>query len=218
MPILQVTHRLKNHPCLITVAEMGAARHFLKTTLAGKSEEEKYRILQPTLEINLSHPIICKLNSLKSTDPTLAKLVAEQVRHSCGRPRVVILSGFYVTGVVLGLTKISLSSYFLSFCIQSSSLAFSLFGVVTSSFHSPRSPVLCFLFLYLFLLHVFSYNTTPPQFRSSYLSVSTDFHVTSITTSSSVFRSTRPDHLGLASLIFSLMFATFVLMLSSFFI
>ncbi|KAI0219003.1 Heat shock protein 75 kDa, mitochondrial [Lamellibrachia satsuma] len=75
----KVTDRLKTHPCIITVAEMGAARHFLKTTLAGKSEEEKYRILQPTLEINLSHPIICKLNSLKNSDPTLAKLVADQV-------------------------------------------------------------------------------------------------------------------------------------------
>ena len=80
MAFPQVTDRLKTHPCLITVAEMGAARHFLKTTLAGKSEEEKYRILQPTLEINLSHPIICKLNTLKTTDPTLAKLVADQVQ------------------------------------------------------------------------------------------------------------------------------------------
>ena len=41
------------------------------------------------------------------------------------------------------------------------------------------------------------------SFRSSYLSVSTHFHVL-ITTSSSVFLSTWPNHLSLASLIFSL--------------
>ena len=40
----------------------------------------------------------------------------------------------------------------------------------------------------------------PPQFRSSYLLVSTHFHVV-ITTSSSVFLSTWPNHLSLASLI-----------------
>ena len=50
------------------------------------------------------------------------------------------------------------------------------FGVATWSFQSPRSPVLCIFYLYSFLLHVFSYNITPPQFRSSYLLVSTHFH------------------------------------------
>ena len=46
------------------------------------------------------------------------------------------------------------------------SLAFSLL-VGASSFQSPRSPALRFFYLYLFLLRVFSYNITPPQFRSS---------------------------------------------------
>ena len=47
----------------------------------------------------------------------------------------------------------------------SSSLAFSLFGVWTSIFQCPRSPVFCSFYLYSFLLHVFSYNITPSQFR-----------------------------------------------------
>ena len=59
----------------------------------------------------------------------------------------------------------------------SSYLAFSLFGVGASSFQSPCSPVLCFFSLYSFLLHVVSYNISPPQFRSSSLLVSTHFHV-----------------------------------------
>ena len=32
-------------------------------------------------------------------------------------------------------------------------------------------PVLCFFSRYSFLVHVFSYNITPPQFRTSYISV-----------------------------------------------
>ena len=43
----------------------------------------------------------------------------------------------------------------------------------TPSFQSPCSPVLCFFYLYSFLIHFFSYNITPPQFRSSYLLVYT---------------------------------------------
>ena len=58
-----------------------------------------------------------------------------------------------------------------------SSSAFSPFGVGASCFQSfPRSPVLWFS-LYSFLLHVFSNNITPSQFWSSYLSVSTHFHL-----------------------------------------
>ena len=59
---------------------MGAARHFLRTTLADKSQEERYKILQPTLEVNPKHPIIRKLYDIKGKDSDLARLVAEQVR------------------------------------------------------------------------------------------------------------------------------------------
>ena len=68
--------------------------------------------------------------------------------------------------------------------------------------------------VYAFLLRIFSYNITPPQFWSSYLSVSTHFHVL-ITTSSAVFLSTCPNHLSLTSLFFSLMFAPPALALMS---
>ena len=74
------------------------------------------------------------------------------------------------------------------------------------------SPVLCFFYLYSFLLLVFSYNITPHQSRSSSLSVSIHFHVL-ITTSSLVFLSAWPNHLGLASLICSGMIATPALVL-----
>ena len=44
-------------------------------------------------------------------------------------------------------------------------------------FSVARSPVLCFFYLYSFLPLLLSYNTTPPQFGSSYISVSTDFRL-----------------------------------------
>ncbi|KAL5012054.1 hypothetical protein ScPMuIL_010605 [Solemya velum] len=76
---IKITKRLVSHPCIITVAEMGSARHFLRTTLADKSQEERFRLLQPTLEINPSHPLIKRLSSLQQSDAALAKLVTEQL-------------------------------------------------------------------------------------------------------------------------------------------
>ncbi|XP_012945462.1 heat shock protein 75 kDa, mitochondrial [Aplysia californica] len=76
---IKVTKRLENHPCIITVMEMGSARHFLRTTLADKSQDERLRLLQPTLELNPSHPLVVKMNTLKDSDPVLAGLLAEQL-------------------------------------------------------------------------------------------------------------------------------------------
>lgn len=49
---LQVTLRLDTHPAMITVLEMGAARHFLRMQQLAKNQEERAQLLQPTLEIN----------------------------------------------------------------------------------------------------------------------------------------------------------------------
>lgn len=76
---VKVTKRLVSHPCIVTVVEMGSARHFLRTTLADKSQEERFRLLQPTLEINPSHPLITKLFELKTSQPDLAQLLVEQL-------------------------------------------------------------------------------------------------------------------------------------------
>ena len=50
-------------------------------------------------------------------------------------------------------------------------------GVGASSCQSPWSTVVCFFDLYLVLLLVLSYNITPPPFRSSYIALSTYFHL-----------------------------------------
>uniref|UniRef100_A0A023GLY0 Heat shock protein 75 kDa, mitochondrial n=1 Tax=Amblyomma triste TaxID=251400 RepID=A0A023GLY0_AMBTT len=76
---VKVTRRLQKHPCLVSVEEMAAARHFVKTSLQSFSEEERYRLLEPTLEINPDHPIIAKLAGLRSSEPELAKKLARQI-------------------------------------------------------------------------------------------------------------------------------------------
>jgi TNF receptor-associated protein 1 len=76
---VKTTKRLESHPCVITVEEMAAARHFIKTQGANFTEEQRFNILQPQLEINPNHAIMKKLHGMKSSNPKLAALVAEQL-------------------------------------------------------------------------------------------------------------------------------------------
>jgi len=76
---IKTTSKLESHPCVVTVEEMAAARHFIKTQGANFSEEQRFTILQPQFEMNPAHPIIKKLNDLRETNPQLAILVTEQL-------------------------------------------------------------------------------------------------------------------------------------------
>ncbi|XP_072415803.1 heat shock protein 75 kDa, mitochondrial [Chiloscyllium punctatum] len=76
---IKLTPRLDTHPAMITVLEMGAARHFLRSQQLAKSSEERAQILQPTLEINASHTLIKKLNELRGQDTQLAQLLLDQI-------------------------------------------------------------------------------------------------------------------------------------------
>merc|ERR1712141_384515 len=76
---VKTTSKLESHPCVVTVEEMSAARHFIKTQGTNFTEEQRFTILQPQFEINPSHPLIKKLNDLRTSDPQLALLVAEQL-------------------------------------------------------------------------------------------------------------------------------------------
>lgn len=49
---VKATTRLNEHPCIITVEEMAAARHFIRTQGHQMAEADRYAILQPKLEIN----------------------------------------------------------------------------------------------------------------------------------------------------------------------
>ncbi|XP_068146614.1 heat shock protein 75 kDa, mitochondrial [Drosophila tropicalis] len=76
---VKTTTRLDSHPCVITVEEMAAARHFIRTQSQQMPEENRFALLQPELEINPKHPIIKKLNSLRVSDPELAQLITKQL-------------------------------------------------------------------------------------------------------------------------------------------
>ncbi|NWS75336.1 TRAP1 protein, partial [Crotophaga sulcirostris] len=76
---IKVTMRLDTHPAMITVLEMGAARHFLRMQQLAKTQEERAQLLQPTLEINTGHALIKKLNELKDSQPDLAQLLLDQI-------------------------------------------------------------------------------------------------------------------------------------------
>lgn len=76
---IKVTPRLDTHPAMITVLEMGAARHFLRTQQLARNADERAQILQPTLEINIAHDLIKKLHILKDSNSELAQLLLEQI-------------------------------------------------------------------------------------------------------------------------------------------
>lgn len=76
---VKVTPRLDSHPAMITVLEMGAARHFLRMQQLAKTSEERAQILQPTLEINAGHVLVKKLNQLRIDQPDLAQMLLDQI-------------------------------------------------------------------------------------------------------------------------------------------
>ena len=55
---VKITTKLESHPCVVTVEEMGAARHFVRTQFQSVPEEQRYQMLQPQLEINPKYDLI----------------------------------------------------------------------------------------------------------------------------------------------------------------
>lgn len=78
---VKITNKLENHPCVVTVEEMGTARHFIKTSGHKLSEDMIYTLLQPRFQLNPKHPIIKKLNTMTKTNPELASLLIKQVSN-----------------------------------------------------------------------------------------------------------------------------------------
>ncbi|XP_023952390.2 heat shock protein 75 kDa, mitochondrial [Bicyclus anynana] len=76
---VRTTQKLDSHPCVIIVPEMAAARHFIRTQAQNLSDENRFALLRPQLEINPKHPIIKKLHKLTNSDKELANMVAQQL-------------------------------------------------------------------------------------------------------------------------------------------
>ncbi|XP_031780857.1 heat shock protein 75 kDa, mitochondrial [Nasonia vitripennis] len=76
---VKITNRLEFHPCVVTVQDMAAARHFIRTQSHQFNDEMRYSLLQPRLEINPHHPLIKKLIKLKTSDKEIADMLIEQL-------------------------------------------------------------------------------------------------------------------------------------------
>ncbi|CAK1578248.1 unnamed protein product [Parnassius mnemosyne] len=76
---VRTTQKLDTHPCVIVIPEMAAARHFIRTQAQNLSEENRFALLRPQLEINAKHPIVKKLHKLISSDKELANMVSQQL-------------------------------------------------------------------------------------------------------------------------------------------
>lgn len=76
---VKVTKRLESHPCVVSVEEMAAARHFIRTQSHQVNEANRFALLQPQLEINPKHTIIKKLHKLSKENEELATLIVEQL-------------------------------------------------------------------------------------------------------------------------------------------
>ncbi|XP_014210527.1 heat shock protein 75 kDa, mitochondrial [Copidosoma floridanum] len=76
---VKITDRLENHPCVVTVQDMANARHFIRSQGYQLSDEMRYSLLQPRLEINPNHPLIKNLKKLTETDKPIADRLTEQL-------------------------------------------------------------------------------------------------------------------------------------------
>ncbi|CAI5446166.1 unnamed protein product [Caenorhabditis angaria] len=70
-------HRASDHPIMVTVLDMGAARHFLRTGEIKDMEHLVY--FKPHVHVNLTHPLIKSLYKMRRNDKETAEILAEQI-------------------------------------------------------------------------------------------------------------------------------------------
>jgi HSP90 family molecular chaperone len=78
----RVTSRLGASPAVVVDTESGAMRRMMAMVSASDGREID-RLPKQQVEINPSHPIIVGMNAIRHAEPTLAKVLAEQVFDNC---------------------------------------------------------------------------------------------------------------------------------------
>ncbi|KRZ06902.1 Heat shock protein 75 kDa, mitochondrial [Trichinella zimbabwensis] len=77
---IKTTQKITTYPCMISILELGAVRSFLRANVMEKmTDDQRLRLLKPTLEVNPSHPVIVKLAKLRFKDESLATAILEQI-------------------------------------------------------------------------------------------------------------------------------------------
>ncbi|KRX57439.1 Heat shock protein 75 kDa, mitochondrial [Trichinella sp. T9] len=77
---IKTTQKITTYPCMISILELGAVRSFLRANVMEKmTDDQRLRLLKPTLEVNPNHPVIVKLAKLRFKDESLATAILEQI-------------------------------------------------------------------------------------------------------------------------------------------
>lgn len=75
-----VTSRLSSSPAIVTDNQSGAVRRMMQLVETG---DGKAPLPKQNVEINPKHPLIVGIHRLSKTEPTLARVLAEQVFDNC---------------------------------------------------------------------------------------------------------------------------------------
>jgi hypothetical protein len=78
----KATNRLGASPAVVVGTQSGAMRRMMAMVSVSDGREIE-TLPQQQVEINPSHPIIVGLNAIRDSEPTLAKVLAEQVFDNC---------------------------------------------------------------------------------------------------------------------------------------
>jgi HSP90 family molecular chaperone len=79
----KTTARLESSPAVVTDNESGAMRRMMRMVDTTDGGRDGISLPKQQVEINPKHPVIVGLNSIRESEPTLAKILAEQIFDNC---------------------------------------------------------------------------------------------------------------------------------------
>jgi TNF receptor-associated protein 1 len=79
----KATSRLGSSPAIITDTESGALRRMMRMVEATEGGRDSAPLTKQQVELNMKHPIILGLHAIREKEPTLAKILAEQIFDNC---------------------------------------------------------------------------------------------------------------------------------------
>lgn len=80
---ITVTNRLTSSPAIVTDNESGAMRRMMRMIDTSEGARDGVPLPKQHMEINPTHPIIVGIYEVSKTEPTLARVLAEQVYDNC---------------------------------------------------------------------------------------------------------------------------------------
>jgi len=79
----KVTNRLGASPAVVVDSESGAMRRMMRMVDTAGAGRETSKLPKQQVEINPKHPVIVGIYNIRNQEPTLAKVLAEQVYDNC---------------------------------------------------------------------------------------------------------------------------------------